>query len=707
MNTRKFFEKKTSGNPEGVGRFYSGIPYNPGDFLYPNLYPSPPNCELYGGDYSGNAECPCFECLCRRQGRARRPRFDKFGGKPGARAFSSARAEPRRPKNPDLHPMQIFQMQQTSRPLKTFEPPFCRTPNGPPGRNVEEPGFKRVKTEPPGLDQIGPFEPMKSARFNSVNFSKLSEDQGLRKPSSKEANPMSLDHLEEFLLAFINGLEITRVSWDDLSGFEKQVLRKILDKKQYNEAEEYVASMGRKGRVPRNREWQITSFKRKEEALKFVFRAVSKEIEQLFIERALKVPRSRCSLEEGVYGSYFRGFFGDGPRQAQRFAIPLNQDPPRARSSKTLNKAYFGLVNLSDAFMNDVNAGLLDVICWTLPLNGGLYRPGPDLHPLGRLLLESLLAHGPANLKMKVSAWAGSLRSLASPDRALQRLADHIRKNSFKFPWTLWEVKSAFVTSLLALNEAKLSAYSHPKKTPSLEGDELSFYNSFRKLGRVRHLTTKKRVKMLADQEKFFRSPLNPCHFYWLGIVNQPQIRRLCFTGLPSERPPARTNYLSKEAFFNKMRGIQRFRFQSRPLEVHLLTILVNLWAGADPARRRNSDSAFFSFGQFVKASKSILLQCAPHLLNVFEKCFETRRFFERTREVCLLLRRPDLLSPLEALGFVANATSLQAGVKHNSSVSKMTSFITRHYHRPPRSRALKLLLKALFLRKVSPASEV
>lgn len=429
-------------------------------------------------------------------------------------------------------------------------------------------------------------------------------------PNTK-TNLDALFNLFQVFLVVINGQKLHQNSTPKMTQTETKIFQILMKRKQYKgfgRLMRYVKS-GEPG--PSKEMYNLISTKRKEESLKFVFRLMAKEMQKRFC-----ILNELNYLKKENYESKFYSFyFGHMVRKnnlLNQFKIPDFAQSVKLDTCKTLNKTFFVNLNSSHIFMKSFNTNLIDLICYTIEIhqenslrntksrNVNLKRNlsiEQNLSNQSENIIEFILQTNKTELNRKLMVWEGILNKQESSEEDISR---DINRQTFKFPWTIWEIKNAFIITFIAVNEFKLSKGNRLYVEETEEGSDPK---TTRMVLNWKVINTKKKEKIIKNRVKLFHGSIKK--YYWLGLLNKPSID--IFESdfgqndleLNAGNSSGNSEYLSYEVFTETLKiANKRLEFPWK-LKNHIFCVIVNLTC-AEIFRNKAMMSQKITNGKFI-----------------------------------------------------------------------------------------------------------
>ena len=304
---------------------------------------------------------------------------------------------------------------------------------------------------------------------------------------------------EAFFFENLNPLALTK-----LSKLERTIILKIFEHKEYNLQNQILEALNK----PEPETWQIKLFhtmyrpKRKEENVKYAFRVLIKFFVQRFDNQHLAKLNtskkfSRKHKETLFYLFYFsqpslnmnfeeclprfiksQPFRKSCSNRIKKYSFPdMNRRATKGRA-KTLSSEFFRRVSISKPFKELLNSTLLYTLVYIGDLDAletrqdtlrseNFNESGKELNVI-RLALDNNFRESTKMFSEWNNLYQNELKRkrISNPElhklkslEIYQLIINNIRKPNFKFPWSLCEIKNAFLDAFFWINE-----HIHPER---------------------------------------------------------------------------------------------------------------------------------------------------------------------------------------------------------------------------------------------------
>lgn len=507
-----------------------------------------------------------------------------------------------------------------------------------------------------------------------------------------------LQNLFSLMETILNGKKLNRNAIDGLNWPEKFILEKILAKKMYNGIDYYLKKLKSKKTVEITVKNQIVSVKRKEESLKFVFRLIIKELQKSFFQESRAGSEARGDLNDRFYLHHFENFISAGLTTLSELKTPYFKMKGQSGRNKTLNKVFLTQLNLSEDFANKFNTCLLEIICLIIPFFVHK-KKCKRISKISKNIIQSIQHSSRVELFKKMQNWEIKLKSKngeGEETRICEEIGKEISDKVFKFPWTVWEAKNAFVMTLLSFNEFSLASKNQIERSSSGRAkiDSLETNSSIKK-----KLSTSKQkeiyIKNQLNEIKKFDNKL-----YWMGIINRNVKDYQDFISVDKELG----KILSKEEFLEEIRLLGNPRKASARLQLHICQIIFNMLINSNI---KNKDLKSTSEENKILLFEYFLTHCS----TIFEKlncpskgkekaflknCLFLENFFNRI----LNKKNHLLLRIVPTIKFISQMKSLLAGIKNKNMLKSICVYLDSNLKLKICNLNLLFLLKILLIRK-------
>ena len=282
----------------------------------------------------------------------------------------------------------------------------------------------------------------------------------------------------------------------NLTKLEQDILISILEKKKYRNVRKMVDTVKRAKSDSESLElfWRMNGDKRKEQNIKFVFRYAVKFLEAGFQHEILPrlVLESPLSDKENQFLFYLYYFshceYGLGfdktfskfildpafrkscMTRLQKYVFPKMNEPKGKLKTKTLSKNFFALIGKSRTFVKDLLKCIFDCVAhfgdvkFLSNNNDFLRQPELHLESAYKSILGYIVGSNDKEITKMYSHWenlinnkVGTIETNSDDELFDAHIAKviktNIKKASFKLPWSLEELRVAFVQSYLWLLE--------------------------------------------------------------------------------------------------------------------------------------------------------------------------------------------------------------------------------------------------------------
>lgn len=548
-----------------------------------------------------------------------------------------------------------------------------------------------------------PFPEAFIEKFNKsqlCNKSSFCEKQSLV-PKGDLAAPGELRRLQSLFAlmeTILNGKKLSRKAVSSLNSTEKFIFEAILKKKMYQGIDSVLKRLKRKKTEEVTFKNQIVSEKRKEERLKFVFRLIIKEMQRAFCD-SRKAKRSlRGDQENEFYLHYFERFVGAKLTTLNSLKTPYFKAKGQGGRNKTLNKVFLTHLNFSIAFANRFNEMLLEIICVIIPFvtSSKKFR---EVSRVSRNIISSIQSSSRNELFKKIFNWELKLkRDVDKVGNAgnLQKIGKEIDRKVFKFPWTIWEVKNAFVMTLLSFNEFRQVGRDQVFRLglPDSHIDHLEANSNLKK----RLKTSKQKENYIKNQLKDIKRP--EAKFYWMGVINRNVFG---FGGDPllsahSEAP------LKQAEFLRQIKSTNQPKKVSIELRLHIYIVIFNLLINSSFKEKYQINKLEVSQKELTRRFRELCANLFEKLESPLQgkeckflgKCPLLENFFQKIPDINF----DSLLRTVPTIKFISQANCLFQGIKNKPMLKDLCVFLDNNLKTKTCNINLKHLLKMLLIQK-------
>lgn len=284
--------------------------------------------------------------------------------------------------------------------------------------------------------------------------------------------------------------------FSQLSPIETDIFLSILKKKKYRNLRKLTQTV--KDQKSDNKSlslfWKMNSDKRKEQNIKFVFRYAIKFLEYRFMKFVLpkSLLISPLSEQENTLLFYLYFFsqtefslsfesamskFLNDPefrktagKTLQKYIFPKMNEPKSKSRTKTLSKQFFALIGKSSEFVKNLLETIFDCVAHLGDVdflsNNNHFLREPRVDPtsphktiLGYIVgsndkeITKMYSHWENLISKRMKAREGGISETEQELLITRVIKENIKKPSFKLPWSLEELRVAFVQSYLWLLE--------------------------------------------------------------------------------------------------------------------------------------------------------------------------------------------------------------------------------------------------------------
>jgi hypothetical protein len=563
-------------------------------------------------------------------------------------------------------------------------------------KNIATSGKSRIQRESSSLS-LKMFE-MNNDVEDFESFNDTLSEYSVDIESELFEEEIDLKNVFLFFKSFLNGKLKNLNKINKFTEIEKTVFECIQKKKNYVGFQRFLKILKTEKDCVSNHIFKLTSSKRKEEKIKYVFRIMGKEMLKNF-QKCCGLENCSKDKELHFYQFYFKHFTKSSKTLGDfnEFRFPDFKISKSQTRFKTLNKDYFNRLNLSKEFINDFNQIVIDLICWTLPLYENPHSMVNEKNTKSiDSIIKSVFSTNKNDLLAKINSWKESLNAQSKPTKGVKEIEKKIFKGTFKFPWSMWEIKDAFICTFLSINEQKLESYTlndYPRDF--LKENEKAFKKNILKVNQIRKngkITTKKKTKFIFDEHKKLINSEEK--YFWIGFLNRFDIFKQYQALFPHSTAINFKCSFNKQLFLRKLKMLKNLNQMKFDLKFHLYCIFFNFWFSKFSKSKKYNFQTIFENEKFINFSKEFFSKMCPQmkwnddLLNQY--------FFIDLNKLIMDKNSALKVKIKTFLIFISNFHCLIYGLKSNLSIKEIKSFIHKNSHFSDDIQSLKLVLQNL-----------
>ena len=502
-----------------------------------------------------------------------------------------------------------------------------------------------------------------------------------------------LNNLYELMEIILNGGKLTQRNISGLTKDEYYIFHKIIEKKNYTGIKIFLNRLSNKKSKEITFKNQIISNKRKEESLKFVFRLIVKEFQKSFcIKKKLDI-QNRDHYEDEFYKYYYSEFINGGFISLEHLKTPYFKNNKNKSENKTLNKIFFTNINLSKKFTNLFNKCLIEIICNLIPCSLNKSK-SKSMAKINQNVIKSILNNNQNELFKKFLNWELKIKKKGTQKKDIRIIGSEIENKVFKFPWTVWEIRNAFIMTMLSINEFVLAS---DYLANSYLGDNESNKNLNPKYQIINELKNSKQKEYYIKRE-ISRIKKHSNKFYWLTLINKSLYNKN-FKIISNEIYHYEFNQDEFLDFLRNNDDIKKYNWKFR---VHLYIILFNMLIDQYIKNKKLEDLTKMCFDLIFN---ELLQKCVFvfNKLNVLIKGREYALLKDCPLLIEMINQIPELnyecfLRVIPATKFIAQLQCLLVGVKNKLMLKDLTNFINKNLCSHFGNKNLENLLKRILV---------
>lgn len=503
-----------------------------------------------------------------------------------------------------------------------------------------------------------------------------------------------LKNLYQFLLSFLKGEKHGLFKLNDFNKNENKILKLINKKKKYIGFKSFKKIIIKDFVNCSNNIFNLLSDKRKEEKKKYVFRILYKIVFENFLKNHPKPLQNNSKSEEFYFYQFYYGKFAPNTKKLEDFweyKFPDFKINGNDSKCKTINKNCLLNLNLSIPLVKFLNKILIEVIFWKLPLYESEDKIVEEECKSTKMILDDLFERNKQDLLNKIKEWNSMISISKTEEELYKKIELDIEKVTFKFPWTIWEIKNAFLSTFLALNEYTIQRCTHPLNQNLLSQDEKLFVSkkaSF--VGKESKSQSNKKSKFIKEELLKFKQSKD--RFYWIGLLNKYSISKIFGAYFSNRVSEARS--LSQVEFESEMHRARDFSQLSDRIKLHLFSIFYNMYSDIVFRSKIKAKGKFLRCQRFVNCVNGLLGSLSPNLGANPLATYQS--FFEKIYHSVFNEDSVYDLKIAQSLKFISNFQCILIGKKNRVILRESCNFISRFSYRKKDIRNLKPILSKM-----------
>jgi hypothetical protein len=284
------------------------------------------------------------------------------------------------------------------------------------------------------------------------------------------------------------------------------------------------------------------------------------------------------------------------------------------------------------------------------------------------------------------------LSSAKCKEEGLKLVQADIKRKTFKFPWSIWEIKHAFLSTFLAINEFMLASCLHPNNISNISEQEFIFVSKrSKRLEDLKNPNPKRKKKYIVNELANLKQSKDK--YFWIGNLNKFLINNLYGKG--SLNLKAIMNPIRKNEFEKMMTTSSCLNAIPKKFKLHLFCIIYNQYSDTLSKSNVIYKKSFLECNRFLNVIDKLFLTLNPKINKNYKE--DLHDFLNRIyNSVHQKENSCYNLKILQSLKFISNFHCIMSGKKNRIILNETTNFIYRSCHKPEDILNLKILLSLL-----------